>query len=144
MYYPLDIRHVLLVPEDSVHYGILGPYTDAEWKSIPPPGGEFVQLGHRGRTFAIALYHQMHCLDIIRRAIGDKSYTNHVHHCFNYLREAVLCEADTTIEPGVPGVAVNREWSGDGVTSGEAAGKPGAVHGQRLGPGVQYRCYHMR
>ena len=104
MYYPLDIRHVLLVPEDSVHYGILGPYTDAEWKSIPPPGGEFVQLGHRGRTFAIALYHQMHCLDIIRRAIGDKSYTNHVHHCFNYLREAVLCEADTTIAPGVSGL----------------------------------------
>ncbi|KAM5537648.1 hypothetical protein V8D89_008726 [Ganoderma adspersum] len=104
MHYLLDIRYVLLVPEDSVHYGILGPDADTEWKSIPPPGREFVQLGRQGRTFAIALYHQMHCLDIIRHAIGGKNYTNHVHHCFNYLWEAVLCEADTTIELGVPGL----------------------------------------
>ncbi|PIL23329.1 hypothetical protein GSI_14640 [Ganoderma sinense ZZ0214-1] len=97
MYFPLDIRHVLLVPEDTVHYGIVSPDADAEWESIPPPGKGFVHLGG-GRTFGIALYHQMHCLD-----------TKHVHHCFNYLREAILCEADTAIEPGMP----TSSWSSD-------------------------------
>lgn len=103
MYYPLDIRHVILVPEDTVHYGITGEDADAEWESIPPPGKGFVWLGP-GREFGIALYHQMHCLDLIRRAIGDRKYTTHVHHCFNYLRQAVLCEADTALEPWVPGL----------------------------------------
>ncbi|KAI1794462.1 hypothetical protein LXA43DRAFT_1091977 [Ganoderma leucocontextum] len=102
MYYPLDVRHVFLVPEDTVHYGIAGPDADAEWESIFPPGGGFVPLGQGRRWFGIALYHQMHCLDLIRGAIGGKNYTGHIHHCFNYLREAILCEADTTIEPGVP------------------------------------------
>lgn len=100
-YYPLDIRNVSFVPENTVHYGIAGPDADKEWLSVFPPGQGFVQLGTNGRRFGIALYHQMHCLDIIRRAIG-KEYNRHVHHCFNYLRQSVLCEADSTIEPGVP------------------------------------------
>lgn len=98
MYYPLDIHQVFLVPEDTVHYGIAGSNADIEWESIIPPGRGFVRLGRERRWFGIALYHQVHCLDLIRRAIGNQNYTKHVHHCFNYLREAVLCEADTTIE----------------------------------------------
>ena len=101
-YYPLEIRDVTLVPENTVHYGIAGSDADEEWSSVFPPGRGFVRPGRDGsRKFGISLYHQMHCLDRIRRAIG-KGYNQHVHHCFNYLRQSVLCEADDTIEPGVP------------------------------------------
>ncbi|KAI1783236.1 hypothetical protein LXA43DRAFT_903912 [Ganoderma leucocontextum] len=102
MYYPLDIRDVLLVPEETAHYAITGPDADAEWQSAFPPGGGFVCLGPERRPFGLALYHQMHCLDRIRRGIGKNGYNPHVHHCINYLRQAILCEGDTTIEPGVP------------------------------------------
>ncbi len=99
MYYPLDIRDVLLVPEDTVHYGITGSRADEEWQSLFPKGGGFVCLGPERRKFGLALYHEMHCLDRIRRGISKNDYNQHIHHCINYLRQAILCEADTTMEP---------------------------------------------
>ncbi|KAM5537651.1 hypothetical protein V8D89_008729 [Ganoderma adspersum] len=100
-YYLVEIRDVTFVPENTVHYGIAGSNADEEWLSVFPPGQGFVQLGQNGRRFGISLYHQMHCLDHIRRAIG-KGHNQHIHHCFNYLRQSVLCEVDATIKPGVP------------------------------------------
>ncbi|RPD61389.1 hypothetical protein L227DRAFT_471958, partial [Lentinus tigrinus ALCF2SS1-6] len=97
-YYPLDAPEVLLTPEDTVHYQVSSPEADGEWAALFPPGGGFMRLGPEGRPFVLTLYHQLHCLDRIRQAIGEKHTTQHVHHCFNYLRQLVLCEADSTLE----------------------------------------------
>lgn len=47
----------------------------------------------------------MHCLVVIQQALEKNSGNNdHVHHCFNYLRQMVLCDASPVLEP----VAENR------------------------------------
>lgn len=101
-----------------------------EWHSAYP--GEnlgFVRLGPKKRFFSLALYHQIHCLDSLRKAIlapadvhshadarnedGNNSHgarddngrsktkrdSAHSSHCLNYLRQTILCAADLTLEP---------------------------------------------
>jgi hypothetical protein len=55
------------------------------------------------------VFHQLHCLYIIRRGYYSKSSnseefdfgknrTVHVAHCFDYLEQGLTCSADTTVE----------------------------------------------
>ena len=67
----------------------------------------------RGKnTYVLAVFHQMHCLyhmqaymDTLAMQIRagnmtlDEHKLKHNDHCFNYLRNAVMCAADTTLEP---------------------------------------------
>jgi hypothetical protein len=114
------------VLEDSRHYALTSPDADAEWESIYPGRGlGFVRLGPNKRFFSLSLYHQIHCLDSLRRAIlgkghhherdiaqdrlegsdGDgkmsKRNVEHSAHCLNYLRQSALCAADLTLEPEI-------------------------------------------
>lgn len=47
------------------------------------------------------MWHQIHCLNRLRAVLlnGDDG-SDHTEHCFHYLRESILCAADTTLEPG--------------------------------------------
>lgn len=101
-YYPVDLGAVSFTPEDTVHYQISSNDAENEWDSIFPDGGGFLLLGPQRRAFGLSLFHQMHCLVRIRRAIGARQPSIHAHHCLNYLRQAIICEADSTIEPVVP------------------------------------------
>ena len=63
------------------------------------------------------MFHQMHCLRMIRQAILQGDARHHIRHCLNLLRQAVLCASDTTITPlephhetGVVAVHICREW----------------------------------
>ena len=63
------------------------------------------------------MFHQMHCLRMIRQAILQGDARHHIRHCLNLLRQAVLCASDTTIAPlephhetGVGAVHICREW----------------------------------
>lgn len=73
----------------------------AEWNAIRPPGKGFVFLGEEHFAFGVSMWHQMHCLNHIRSVLvnGDDG-SDHTAHCFHYLRQAILCAADTTLEPG--------------------------------------------
>ncbi|OAX81478.1 hypothetical protein ACJ72_04183 [Emergomyces africanus] len=77
-------------------------------KGIPAKNG--------GERFGVSMYHQLHCLAIIhmvyfnqtdnhqhRRGLSsleDMTLLNllHVEHCFDYLRQAIQCSADSTVE----------------------------------------------
>ena len=98
----MDLADVSLAPENTIHYQIYTEDAPREWASIFPPGGGFVHLGPSRRPFGLALFHQLHCLARIRRAMAERHASEHVHHCFNYLRQAILCEANPTIEPVIP------------------------------------------
>jgi Mycotoxin biosynthesis protein UstYa len=76
------------------------------------------------QVYGIAVTHQYHCLQMIREAFyglatRDQSYINdiniaanprdfstaslspkadHIFHCFDYLRQTIICNADTTVE----------------------------------------------
>ncbi|THH04590.1 hypothetical protein EW146_g10139 [Bondarzewia mesenterica] len=101
-YYPVELPLVSLTPENTIHYQIYSTDAAAEWSSIFPEGGGFLHLGPHNRRFGIALFHQMHCLKRIRQAMSSRKSSEHVHHCFNYLRQSILCDGNPNIEPVIP------------------------------------------
>ncbi|KAI1161539.1 hypothetical protein F5B18DRAFT_627993 [Nemania serpens] len=55
-------------------------------------------------------FHQLHCLDVLRRALRPDYYTPpnvepvhtmHVEHCVDYIRQGIMCAADLTTIPAV-------------------------------------------
>lgn len=55
----------------------------------------------------LQVFHQLHCLDLIRHKIYDipmrkeNSTAWHIEHCFDYLRQALMCNADTALEHAI-------------------------------------------
>jgi len=55
--------------------------------------------------FAIAAFHQLHCLYLIFQdysaAIKNETFhgRDHTMHCIDYIRTSILCAADTNLEP---------------------------------------------
>ncbi|KAL1940039.1 hypothetical protein VTO73DRAFT_9374 [Trametes versicolor] len=94
---------VLLAVENSAHYPIIGLDAREEWAANTPKGFGFMRLGPEGRAFAISMYHQLHCLRLMRYALasGDRSDLKFTHfgHCLIYLRQLILCNPDLTLEP---------------------------------------------
>jgi hypothetical protein len=83
-------------------------------------------------VYAIAVFHELHCLmhmsgfidklvmKILNRDFSlDEGALGHNDHCFNYLRNALMCCGDTTLE----GQAQTPELKGVAGTDGT-----GAVH----------------
>lgn len=98
-------RNVALVTEETVHYR---PYAPQDWESMAPAGSRgFVRLGPQKRLFGVSMYHQLHCLLRLQQAAADSSGSDvsgtleggEVHHCLNYLRQALLCAANVRLEP---------------------------------------------
>jgi len=115
----------ILVPfEDSSHYQAKGPSADAEWSALVPDDG-LLYLGHDSQPYTMSMFHQLQCLDIIRKsilntvggdaAVGISSKDGLVNHCINYMRQMALCRADDALEDGVaepiPNVFVNRMYT---------------------------------
>ncbi|KAG0705821.1 hypothetical protein DFH29DRAFT_799515, partial [Suillus ampliporus] len=95
-----------------------------EWNLLDrfPRGHGFVRLGPNGREFGVSMFHQLHCLQMIRLALINGP-NDHSAHCLNFLRQAILCNSDTTLDPttvnpegmtGSDGLGVThvcRDWS---------------------------------
>ena len=92
-----------MVVEESVHYPITDPEAMDEWLYNSPFGMGSVRLGPNNRGFFISMFHELHCLRLMRTALASTpkpSLIDHSFHCLNYLRESALCTSDTTLEPG--------------------------------------------
>ncbi|KAK4866441.1 hypothetical protein LT330_008373 [Penicillium expansum] len=99
---PLKVRTIQAAfHDDPSHYGMEGIVATAEWNAIRPPGKGYVFLGEEHFAFGVSMWHQMHCLNHIRAVLvnGDDG-SDHTAHCFHYLRQGILCAADTTLESG--------------------------------------------
>ena len=92
--------------EESVHYSLTDPEASDEWLWTAPIGDNHIRLGPSKRMFSVSMFHQLHCLRAMREAmekgIGSfhRAQREHIHHCFNYIRQRTLCSADVTLEPG--------------------------------------------
>ncbi|MCJ1409436.1 hypothetical protein MMC19_003517 [Ptychographa xylographoides] len=137
---PIDI--VQQIWEYDRSFGVQPPVdnsTEAEWDALIPKGQGFVRYPANAKHIsAISAVHQLHCLYSIRRALFaepgvpiaginmEHLKPPHMRHCFDYLRQALLCSADSTLEPfrtdlggvtgwGFPRVCRNyeqlREWA---------------------------------
>ncbi|KAH6683487.1 hypothetical protein F5X68DRAFT_171668 [Plectosphaerella plurivora] len=87
------------------------------WTELMPVGQGFVSPRHRldelpeistdpeGKpAYPVAVFHELHCLYMIMashnklRMGGKLGDDTHLRHCFDYLRQALMCHGDTTIE----------------------------------------------
>ncbi|KAM5542345.1 hypothetical protein V8D89_003804 [Ganoderma adspersum] len=96
---------IALVVEDSSHYPILGPDAREEWASSTPKGFGYVRLGPEHRAFSVSLFHQYHCMRVLRDGLAGNhrpQTATHIGHCLVYLREMILCAPDLTLEPHDP------------------------------------------
>ncbi|KAL0955849.1 hypothetical protein HGRIS_002051 [Hohenbuehelia grisea] len=96
-----DIRTVnLKFHDDPSHYDLTGTNASVEWSSLQPEGNGVVFLGDSHKPYEVSVWHQLRCLNHIRAFMnsenGDYQRTK---HCFHYLRQSILCAADTTLEP---------------------------------------------
>lgn len=75
--------------------------------------------------YGISIFHQLHCLTAIRdtlRAVKTDQPArawggpDHLEHCLDYLRQGLMCAADTTIEWPL---FVNHGFKDDGPITGE-------------------------
>jgi len=118
----LKPRSAALEVVDSDRYGM---EDSNDWASITPPGHGFVKIDNE--FYALSIYHQIHCLNSFRRMLNkspNASYTEHdsmhSHHCLSYLRQMILCGADTTLEPAFQAINTDgrqtRAAYGTGVT----------------------------
>jgi hypothetical protein len=54
----------------------------------------------------VSVFHQLHCLSYLaghfQQGYGgtklEEEVSKHSAHCFNYLRQGIICSADTTLE----------------------------------------------
>ncbi|KAK0233925.1 hypothetical protein IW262DRAFT_122738 [Armillaria fumosa] len=100
-HWPLDLPNVLMTIEESSHYGISGLDSPEEWASTATYGFGYLRLGQEQRRFALSMWHQLHCLRLMRTALDgdyDQGVREHMQHCLTYLRPMILCNPDLTLE----------------------------------------------
>ncbi|MCJ1357639.1 MAG: hypothetical protein MMC33_007635 [Icmadophila ericetorum] len=89
------------------------------WNDLMPTGRGFVHIKNdtalpdvprfnqsiTEQHAMVSVFHQLHCLYMTREAYynalaGNLDEVNHIHlaHCWDYLRQALMCYSDTTLE----------------------------------------------
>lgn len=75
-------------------------------------------------TSGISVFHQLHCLNQLRAGYYSSNRTltveeddsahphgpAHTRHCFDYLRQSIMCAADSNLEPVVPELGGITGW----------------------------------
>ncbi|KAJ7664449.1 hypothetical protein DFH06DRAFT_323729 [Mycena polygramma] len=92
----------MMTMEESRHYAVTGPDALDEWASGTPVGYGYVRLGPESRGFSLAMFHELHCLHVMRLPLDGKASAHtlgHMQHCLNYLRQFILCSPNLTLEP---------------------------------------------
>jgi len=102
--WPINVPKVLLASDASHRYQMDTVDGAAEWASLTPGDG-IVYLGEERLPYTISMMHQLRCMNIIRESIlEDRNATETskpsdlARHCLNYLKQMMLCRADTYME----------------------------------------------
>ncbi|KDR68071.1 hypothetical protein GALMADRAFT_78988, partial [Galerina marginata CBS 339.88] len=105
---PGYFEEVSMVVQENHQFSLID---DKAWGNSLPDRRGFVRLGPKGRSFEISHFHRLHCINSIRFSytlardgfVKDpealKSQIKHNNHCFQYLRQSILCRADSSLVP---------------------------------------------
>ncbi|KAE8350326.1 hypothetical protein BDV28DRAFT_151033 [Aspergillus coremiiformis] len=123
---PVPPRAVTFLPHDE--YTQQPPEKPGSvWDKLIPPGRGFVkairtksgslafeeyssaahETNPSKNVYSISAFHQMHCLAVIYNALSSKQnsghksrhdHSDHTNHCIDYLRQAIMCASDATLE----------------------------------------------
>ncbi|GAD93056.1 hypothetical protein AOR_1_1484164 [Paecilomyces variotii No. 5] len=98
---------------------------ESVWNDIIPNGLGYIKHPELAPEFSvIGVFHQLHCLYLVRRAYYSTASGNedfdfnidrapHVGHCFDYLRQSLMCAADANLEPATQKINNNPDWGFD-------------------------------
>jgi len=110
---------VHFVPDSDFEASNSGMTKNDPWGALLPAGRGFIEVPAEiplpnGETiiekqyYCISMFHQLHCIASLKvafEAMSDGMHDMHDHpiehlgHCFDYLRQAVMCAGDMTLEP---------------------------------------------
>jgi Mycotoxin biosynthesis protein UstYa len=104
--------------DDTVHYDLRGSTADVEYLHLVPP----VSFEDPEAEFSpTAMIHQLQCLQVIQADYGASHVSEMTQHCMEYLRQSILCSADTRLESvrfshpphvvSLPGEYECKDWS---------------------------------
>ncbi|KAF8808534.1 hypothetical protein BYT27DRAFT_7137331 [Phlegmacium glaucopus] len=105
---PVDFEQVAMTIEPNERFSLID---DKAWANTLAPKRGFIRLGPEGRSFAVGLYHQIHCVNALRFSytvardglVTDpqvlRGKIDHDNHCFQFIRQSIQCKADTTLVP---------------------------------------------
>ncbi|KAG7097762.1 hypothetical protein E1B28_005083 [Marasmius oreades] len=104
--FPVMVPEAVLKTAPSLNYPVSSD-GDRNWTTLVPPlSSGFIYHPRTQQFYSVSLYHQLHCLNALRKYISrgpelrlDDEVVTHTGHCLDYLREALLCHSDTTLEP---------------------------------------------
>ncbi|KAH9484723.1 Oxidase ustYa [Psilocybe cubensis] len=104
----LPISYASLTYQESIwpRFNSTDKNEAAFWRTLTdqPKGMGRIHLGEHKRALLFTFYHQFHCIFQLQRALQDRTDAiatlEHVNHCFQYLRQTLLCSASDTLEMG--------------------------------------------
>jgi len=100
--------------DNTIRYQLSDPSSSSEFSKLVPSSGPTIKLppfspstdspsssegDPDSQIHTVSLFHQLTCLGIIRSDYASNRSTSLSQHCLNYLRQSVLCLADTRLEP---------------------------------------------
>ncbi|KFY35975.1 hypothetical protein V494_05428 [Pseudogymnoascus sp. VKM F-4513 (FW-928)] len=90
-----------------------------EQYNLPPSYTDHYKNSTKAEVYSMSMYHQLHCLAAIRLHFGSMTgkfnadankpitsrrvfrHESHLDHCFDYLRQAIMCAGDLALEASV-------------------------------------------
>ncbi|KAH9907227.1 hypothetical protein F4778DRAFT_527505 [Xylariomycetidae sp. FL2044] len=89
-----DARGYVQIPDREAYDVLADPYTVE------------ISRNEDGPAYMVSVFHQLHCLSYVvehyQQGYGGAALTDevahHSAHCFDYLRQAIMCAADTNLE----------------------------------------------
>jgi len=107
--YPISkLDTVGMILQETIHYSVDTTadwqIQDEEWMALlkQPEGVGYTHLGEEHRLFLVTFHHQLHCVHQLQLALAGVIARDQVHirHCFNYLRQTLLCTSADMLEEG--------------------------------------------
>ena len=88
---------------ESRGYVVVG---DTSGYDLQKPHTIAIDRHNDGPGYMMSVFHQLHCLSYLaehfQQGYGgirlEKEIAHHSAHCFNYIRQSLMCAADTTLE----------------------------------------------
>lgn len=92
----------------TARYNVTTAEAAQEWIVALPSGDGSYRLhspqtkSEANRAVFVSMYHELHCIQTFAVALveNQKEQWSHFRHCFNYIRQMVMCRPDLTVEAG--------------------------------------------
>lgn len=93
-----------LYVEETVRYNPSHIHGNEEWSHGLPEGMGSWRMPGTDRALFSSMSHQLHCIGLFAKETlaASEGWERdwHVQHCFNFIREMILCHPNLTLEPG--------------------------------------------